>query len=273
VAAFVGHAHGRHAPGLRDGQLALRVAHHLLLAHGAASLAIRTYVPNARVGISLNLAPVHPASTGDADVAAARRVDGYLNRWYLDPLWGRGYPSDMVTLYGPLLDANAVADMRGFDGQLDFLGVNYYSRQVVRDAPSELLGAQQVQVEDATHTTMGWEVYPQGLAEVLQRVVRDYGPRSLYVTENGASFDDQPRDGSVSDPARTGYLVTHLAEAARAISNGVPLDGYFVWSLMDNFEWDHGYTKRFGIVYVDYDTQKRTDKGSARWYKKFLAAR
>ena len=273
VAAFVGHAHGRHAPGLRDPRLALRVAHHLLLAHRAASLAIRTSVPDARLGISLNLAPVHPAGDSDADVAAARRVDGYLNRWYLDPLWGRGYPSDMVSWYGPLLDAGSVAEMRSFDGQLDFLGVNYYSRQVVRDAPGELLGAQQVQVEDATHTTMGWEVYPQGLSEILERLVRDYGPRALYVTENGASFDDQPRDGGVNDPARTGYLVTHLAEAARAISNGVPLEGYFVWSLMDNFEWDHGYTKRFGIVYVDYDTQKRTDKGSARWYKKFLAAR
>jgi beta-glucosidase len=273
VAAFVGHAHGRHAPGLRDPQLALRVAHQLLLAHRAAAIAIRADVPRARVGISLNLAPVHPASGSDVDADAAHRVDGYQNRWYLDAVSGRGYPSDMVTWYGALLDAGAVAEMRSYNGDLDFLGINYYSRQVVRAAPGELLGAQHVQIGDATHTTMGWEVYPQGLSEILQRVARDYRPRALYVTENGASFDDQPREGRVNDPARTGYLATHFAEAARAIAAGVPLEGYFVWSLMDNFEWDHGYTKRFGIVYVDYATQQRTDKGSARWYKRFLAAR
>jgi beta-glucosidase len=273
VAAFVGHAHGRHAPGLRDPRLALRVAHQLLLAHRAASAAIRAEVRHARIGISLNLAPVHPASDAEEDVAAARRVDGYLNRWYLDPLSGRGYPSDMVTWYGDLLDASAASDMRGYDGDLDFLGVNYYSRQVARAAPAVLLASQQVHVRDATHTTMGWEVYPEGLSEILRRVARDYSPRAIYITENGASFDDLVRDGRVSDPARTRYLATHFAEAARAMSAGVPLEGYFVWSFMDNFEWDHGYAKRFGIVHVDFATQLRTDKESARWYREFLAAR
>ena len=273
VAAFVGHAHGRHAPGLRDPRLALRVAHQLLLAHRAAAAAIRAGVRQARVGISLNVAPVHPASSADADVAAARRVDGYLNRWYLDALTGRGYPSDMVAWYGPLLDAGAALEMRGYEGDLDFLGINYYSRQVVRAAPEEFLAAEQVRLEDATHTTMGWEVYPEGLSEILERIVRDYGPRAIFVTENGASFDDQPDHGRVSDPARTGYLATHFAAAARAIASGVPLEGFFVWSLMDNFEWDHGYSKRFGIVYVDYATQQRTDKSSAQWYREFLAAR
>jgi beta-glucosidase len=273
VAAFVGHAYGRHAPGLRDPRLALRVAHHLLLAHRSATSAIRAEVRHARVGISLNLAPVHPASAAEDDVAAARRVDGYFNRWYLDALSGRGYPSDMVAWYGGLLDAELVNDMRRYDGDLDFLGVNYYSRQVVRAAPAELLASQQVRVRDAVHTTMGWEVYPEGLSEILQRVVRDYRPRALYVTENGASFDDRPREGRVSDPDRTRYLARHLAESAHAISAGVPLAGYFVWSLMDNFEWNSGYTKRFGIVYVDYATQQRTDKESARWYREFLAAR
>ncbi|HET9809465.1 MAG TPA: family 1 glycosylhydrolase, partial [Candidatus Limnocylindria bacterium] len=154
-----------------------------------------------------------------------------------------------------------------------FLGINYYSRQVVRAAPAELLASQQVQVPDAPHTTMGWEVYPEGLSEILQRVERDYRPRALYVTENGASFDDQLRQGRVSDPDRTRYLAQHFAEAARAISAGVPLEGYFVWSLLDNFEWNNGYSKRFGIVHVDYATQRRTDKESARWYREFLAAR
>jgi len=273
VVAFVGHAHGRHAPGLRDPRLALRVAHQLLLAHRAASAAIRAEVPHARVGISLNLAPVHPASGAEEDAAAARRVDGYLNRWYLDALSGRGYPSDMVAWYGGLLDAEAVNEMRGYDGDLDFLGINYYSRRVVRAAPAELLASQQMDVRDATYTTMGWEVYPQGLSEILQRVARDYQPHAIYVTENGASFEDYPQNGGVADPARTRYLAAHFAEAARAIEAGVPLKGYFVWSLMDNFEWDHGYTKRFGIVYVDFATQQRTDKESARWYREFLAAR
>jgi beta-glucosidase len=273
VIAFVGHAYGRHAPGLRDPGLALRVAHQLLLAHRAASVAIRTEVRHARVGISLNLAPVHPATDSEEDIAAARRVDGYFNRWYLDPLSGRGYPSDIVDWYGDLLDADAVAEMHGYRGDLDFLGVNYYSRQVVRAAPAELLASQQVPVRDATYTNTGWEVYPQGLSEILERVARDYRPKAIYITENGASFDDNRHNGTVPDPARTRYLAAHFAEAARAIVAGVPLEGYFVWSLMDNFEWHNGYTKRFGIVYVDYATQQRIDKGSARWYREFLSAR
>jgi beta-glucosidase len=273
VIAFVGHAYGRHAPGLRDPRLALRVAHHVLLAHRAASAAIRSEVRNAQVGITLNLAPVHPASEAEEDVAAARRMDGYLNRWYLDPLAGRGYPSDIVDWYGGLLDSDMVDEMRTYTSDLDFLGVNYYSRQVVRAAPGELAGGAQVRVRDASYTTMDWEVYPRGLTEILQRVVRDYRPRAIYVTENGASFDDQPQNGGVSDPARIRYLAEHFAEAAKAIESGVPLQGYFVWSLMDNFEWSHGYTKRFGIVYVDYATQRRIDKDSAGWYRRFLAAR
>jgi beta-glucosidase len=273
VAAFVGNAEGRHAPGLRDPRLALRVAHQLLLAHRAASAAIRTSARGARIGISLNLAPIHPATGSEQDLAAARRVDGYLNRWYLDALAGRGYPADMLEWYGDLFDRAMAAEMSGYDGALDFLGINYYSRQVVRSSPGELLGSRQVLVERAAHTTMGWEVYPEGLSEILRRVTREYQPKTLYVTENGASFDDHPQNGSVPDAARTRYLATHFAEAARAIEDGVPLAGYFVWSLMDNFEWSFGYTRRFGLVYVDYQTQRRIDKDSARWYREFLAAR
>jgi len=273
VVAFVGHAHGRHAPGLRDHRLAFNVAHHLLLAHRAGAAEIRSEIKDARVGISLNLAPVHPASDSPEDLAAARRVDGYLNRWYLDALTGRGYPTDMLEWYGELFDANAADEMRSYRGDLDFLGINYYSRQVVRASPGELLAARQVPVRDASYTTMGWEVYPRGLSEILRRVVRDYQPEAIYVTENGASFDDRPRNGGVHDRARTSYLAAHFSEAAAAIEAGVPLEGYFIWSLMDNFEWSHGYTKRFGIVYVDYATQRRTDKESAHWYREFLADR
>jgi beta-glucosidase len=273
VIAFVGHAYGQHAPGLSDPRLALRVAHQLLLAHRAATIALRAAVPAARVGISVNLSPVHPASGSEPDAAAARRLDGYFNRWYLDPLHGRGYPADMVEWYGDRLDPGAVDEMRGYTGDLDFLGINYYSRQVVRAAPDGLLGLADVRIPDGSYTTMGWEVYPAGLAEILQRVAADYSPRAIYVTENGASFEDRPVNGGVPDLARTRYLSTHFAEAARAIAAGVPLDGFFVWSLMDNFEWSHGYTKRFGVVYVDFATQRRVEKDSARWYRDFLAAR
>jgi beta-glucosidase len=273
VAAFAGHAYGAHAPGLRDPALALRAAHHLLLAHRAGAEALRAEARGARVGIALNLAPIHPATDAPEDRDAARRVDGYLNRWYLDAVSGRGYPADMVEWYGTLLDPAAVEEMRAYRTDLDFLGVNYYFRQVVRAASGGLLGTEPVRVTGAPHTTMGWEVYPPGLFEILERVWRDYRPRALYVTENGAAFADEARDGRVVDPARSEYLAAHLAEVARAIEAGAPLEGYFVWSLMDNFEWAHGYTKRFGILYVDYDTQRRIDKDSARWYREFLAAR
>ena len=273
VVAFVGHAYGEHAPGLRDQRLALRVAHQLLLAHRSATRVIRGRVRDARVGIALNPAPVYPATDGAADVAAARRVDGYQNRWYLDPLFGRGYPSDMVEWYGDRLDSAAVDEMREYRGDVDFLGINYYSRQVVRAASDGLLNSEHVRVPGVAHTTMGWEVYPKGLGEILERITREYGPRACYVTENGAAFDDRPQNGGVTDTARTRYLADHFLEAARAIAAGVPLEGYFVWSLMDNFEWAHGYTKRFGIVYVDFASQRRIDKDSASWYREFLAAR
>jgi beta-glucosidase len=273
VAAFVGHSEGRHAPGLRDTKLALRVAHQLLLAHRAAEPAIRAHARAPRVGISLNLTPVHPASGSAEDVAAARRVDGYFNRWYLDALTGRGYPADIVEWYGDLLEPSMVVEMAGYRTVLDFLGINYYSRHVVRASAAELLGSRDVRTRDATYTTMDWEIYPEGLFEILGRITRDYQPRSIYVTENGASFEDRRENGSVPDPARIDYLSAHFSQAARAIKAGVPLDGYFIWSLMDNFEWSYGYTKRFGIVYIDYPTQQRISKESARWYRDFLALR
>ena len=144
---------------------------------------------------------------------------------------------------------------------------------MVRASPGGLLSLDDVRVDGSAHTNTGWEVYPQGLSEVLQRVTKDYGPKAIYVTENGASFDDHRENGSVPDAARTRYLDTHFAAAARSIEAGVPLEGYFVWSFMDNFEWHNGYTKRFGVVYVDFPTQQRIDKGSARWFREFLAAR
>jgi beta-glucosidase len=259
VAAFVGHWEGRHAPGARDLGLALRVAHHLLLAHRAGEQAIRANGRSSRVGIALDLRPCHPASETPEDVEAARRRDGQSVRWFLDPLFGCGYPKDVAAWWAEL----APADLEGFHGRLDFLGVNYYTREVVRAAGGPL-GAEPVIVTDADRTGTGWEVYPAGLREILLRVTRDFGPIPLYVTENGAAYED--------DEPRLRYLRSHVAAAAQAVEAGAPLEGYFVWSLLDNFEWAEGYRQRFGIVHVDYPTQRRTVKPSGRWYRDLVAA-
>ena len=274
VVAFVGHAEGRHAPGIRDQGLALRVAHHLLLAHREATRALRAAAPEARVGIALDLHPVAPATADAEDASAARRVDGARSRWFLDPLFGRGYPSDIVALYDGLLGADAVGELRGFDGDVDFLGVNYYTRDVIRASDAEPLHAES-HVPDAAaeRTAMGWEVHPQSLRELLLRLDREYGPIPLIVTENGAAYEDTPdEDGYVDDRDRLDYLERHLAALAQAAGEGASVEGYFVWSLLDNFEWAEGYAKRFGIVRVDYGTQRRTVKASGEWYRSVVEA-
>jgi beta-glucosidase len=211
------------------------------------------------VGIALNLSPVYPATDSLEDEAAARIADGALNRWFLDPLHGRGYPQDVVALYG----ADAPPPLGGYDGALDFVGINYYTRQVVQASADSALGYEVLEPAAAV-TEMGWEVFPEGLREILQRVQRDYRPRSIYVTESGAAFPDDPGG---EDPARVAYLRDHFAAAADALDDGLPLDGYFVWSLLDNFEWHLGFAKRFGLVYVDYETQQRTLKASGRFFR------
>jgi beta-glucosidase len=265
VVAFAGHLRGVHAPGLRDPALALRAAHHLLLAHAAGVETIRSHVPDAEVGVALNLSPCEPVESADAE--AARRLDGYLNRWFLDPLFGRGYPPDMLAWYGDLAPTEAPASP-----PLDFLGMNYYSRRLVREADDPLLRATGVLPRDASVTAMGWEVYPAGLRDLLLRLEQDYGPRRIYVTENGAAFTDEPdEEGNVDDRERVAYLAGHVNAVGDAIRSGVPVDGYFVWSLLDNFEWQHGYAMRFGLVRVDYETQRRSVKESGRWYARLIA--
>jgi beta-glucosidase len=272
VVAFSGHATGRHAPGLKDWGLALRAAHSLLLGHGLAAAAVRAAIPGARVGIVLNLSPCKAASTSVEDAAAARRADGYLNRWFLDPLYGRGYPADMVALYGGLVPENVVTELARWDGGLDFLGVNYYTRRVVRAADTSPLGLAHVTPDGAALTEMGWEVYPDGLHEILMRVHFEYAPPVILVTENGAAFPDVvDARAHIKDARRRDYLASHLRSAAAAIAEGVPLRGYFVWSLMDNFEWAFGLSKRFGLYRVDYGTQRRTLKESGRWYRSLIA--
>ena len=268
VVAFAGYGAGVHAPGVKDWPTALRVSHHLLLAHREAARALRA--AHARnIGIALNMGPAHPASPSEADRDAARRMDGHVNRWYLDPLFGRGYPADMLAWYG----SSFTERLEGYDGDLDFVGVNYYTRQVVRASDTGALRAESVQPAGSAYTAMPWEIYPDGFREQLVRVWRDYAPRAMYVTENGAAFDDAPdADGRVRDDRRVAYLRDHLGAAADALGEGVPLRGYFVWSLYDNFEWAHGTSKRFGIAYLDYPTQRRIVKASGEWYRSLATA-
>ena len=256
VAAFAGHYHGVHAPGVRDFSLALRAADGLLAAHGMAVSAIREARGEARIGIALNLSPVK------GDARATSLADGYLNRWFLDPVFGRGYPADMVEWYG-------AAAPRGADRSappIDFLGVNYYYPRVVRGAAAPL-GFAQVTPPDAELSEMGWEVNPEGLRDLLLRLAQDYAPQSVIVTENGIALP-----AGLDDERRVRYVESHLNAVAAACAAGVPVDGYFVWSLLDNFEWAYGRSKRFGLIEVDYDTQRRTVRRSGRWYAELIRA-
>jgi beta-glucosidase len=257
VAAWLGHGWGLHAPGHTSDQEAVDAAHHLLLSHGWAVEAIRREAPDAKVGIVLNLEHVDPASDAPGDLAAARELDGRANRWFLDPIFRGSYPED-VALEPPAQPG----DLETIAATIDFLGVNNYFRFVVRE------GLEIVEVPNAQRTAMGWEIHPESLHRLLMRVTEDYAPPVIYITENGAAFEDvRVHDGSIHDVERTEFLQTHTDAVARAIEDGAPVEGYFVWSFLDNFEWSFGYSKRFGIVYVDYVTQERVPKDSFQWYK------
>lgn len=269
--AWIGHLEGRMAPGLTDLTAAVRASYHLHLGHGLAVRAIRAASSDARVGIVNNLSPIEPASTGAPDLAAARRADGHINRWWLDPILGRGYPQDMVELYGVELPVRP-GDLETIAAPLDWLGLNYYFRQIVSaDPDGPAPHAQQVSVPGARLTHMDWEVHAEGLEQLLLRLTGEYGVQRIYVTENGSAYEDAvAADGSVHDPERVRYLEEHLAACARAVAKGAPLAGYFAWSLLDNFEWAYGYDKRFGLVHVDYATQRRTVKSSGRRYAELV---
>ncbi|MFJ6213920.1 GH1 family beta-glucosidase [Streptomyces sp. NPDC092296] len=271
--SWIGHLEGHMAPGLTDLTAAVRTSYHLHLGHGLAVQAVRAACPGAQVGIVNNLSPIEPASDSDADRAAALRADGHTNRWWLDPIHGRGYPQDMVELYGVDLPIRA-GDLETIAAPLDWLGLNYYFRQIIADDPTGPVPyARQQPGPDPRRTAMDWEVHGPGLEELLVRLSEEYGAQRVYVTENGSAYQDTVgRDGSVHDPERTAYLEEHLAACARAVARGVPLAGYFAWSLLDNFEWAYGYDKRFGLVHVDYDTQQRTVKSSGHRYAELIAA-
>jgi len=281
--ATLGHEQGAHAPGLRDPALALRAAHHVLLSHGWSVPVLRRNAPGAEVGIVLIASQVEPATGSEADRDAARWFDGFFNRWYLDPVFRASYPADAVEDRvrrgqlppGPLPFVEP-GDLAAISAPLDFLGLNYYSRNVLSGVPGPAgEPAPRTVPMAATEalTDMGWEVWPQGLEDVLRRIDREYHPPRIYVTENGAAYADGPNgDGRVHDTRRRAFLAGHLRALRRAIAAGVPVAGYFHWSLLDNFEWGHGYTKRFGLVHVDYATQRRTLKDSALYYRDVVAA-
>ncbi len=261
----IGHIFGMHAPGLSDPALAFQSSHHTNLAHGDAVRALRAEVSGSSVGITQVSMPVYPATDSEADRVAARRFDGFINRWYWEPPLLGTYPADIVERLGSIAPTIEPGDLERMAPPLDFYGHNSYTRAVVRDDPeSLLLGAAQVHTHNP-ETEMGWEIYPDHLYDALTRITRDYDAPAIYITENGAAFHDEVVSGEVEDPQRIDYLYAHLAACHRAIQDGVKLRGYFCWSLLDNFEWTFGYSKRFGIIYTDYPTQRRIVKASGRW--------
>ena len=272
--AALGHRIGRHAPGLHDIEAELRTAHHLLLSHGRAVEAYRATGRAAPIGITLNLSPTYPERETDANRAAADLSDAYTNRWYLDPVFRGEYPADLLSLVTERhgLDWVRDGDVAAVRQPIDFLGVNYYARRIVR-APVGGEPAEYAWVVSTAHDSriprsdMGWEITPHTFTDLLVRLRDDYGSPPIFITENGCAIDDTfAPDGEIHDPRRIDFLRAHLAAVEAAIDRGVDVRGYFAWSLMDNFEWGEGYRQRFGITYVDFDTQRRIPKDSARWY-------
>ena len=270
VTSFLGYGYGVKAPGVADWSQALAAAHHTLLSHGRAVHAYRAGGGRGEIGITLDLTHV----TGEPE--AARRLDGHRNRWFLDPVLRGGYPADLVELYeeriGPL-EFVRPRDLEEMAAPIDFLGVNFYQPAAVRPSSADgPLALEQVPWE-GPRTAMGWTVEPSSLTALLLRLKRDYGEVPLVITENGASYDDPPLDGQavIEDPQRVAFLRGHVAAVERAVEGGVDVRGYYVWSLLDNFEWEHGYDRRFGIVAVNFDNLKRTPKRSALWYRDLIA--
>lgn len=272
VTAWMGYGSGVHAPGRNSEADAVAASHHLLLSHGRAVEVLRGVAPRAEVGIALNLNHYWAATERDEDREALRWWDGAERRWYLDPLFHGEYPTDIRQEWEHLMPAVHDGDLACIASPIDFLGVNYYTGSAIGVGAGSGQRAMPVPQPEADRTDMDWEIHPDGLRQVLAQVSRDYSPKAVYVTENGAAFPDVvDHEGRILDPERQHYLEAHIAAAAQAALEGAPLKGYFIWGLMDNFEWSWGYWKRFGLVHVDYPTQKRTPKASFRWYRDFIA--
>ena len=267
ITSILGHERGIFAPGVKSRRVAFQAAHHVLLSHALALRTIRESGCKAQLGIVLNMSPVYAATDSALDAFHARREDGRLIRWFMDPLFKGHYPQDVLEDLGADAPQVEPEDAHLISQPFDFLGINYYHPTVSSSAnPSSPAS------HGAAVTDMGWEVSPRSLTQLLLRLRRDYAIPVLFITENGAAYKDEFVNGLIDDEDRRQYIESHLAATADAIRQGVPVKGYFVWSLLDNFEWAEGYRKRFGIVHVDYETQRRTLKRSAHWYREFLTA-
>ena len=275
VSAFAGHYGGRHAPGMTDFALAVQVSHHLLLSHSKAIEAFRQLNKGGKIGLALNLYPTYPGSDSPDDRKAAYLADGYHNRWFLDPILKGEYPGDMLDTYRERLHAPVVqpGDMEKMKAnKIDFLGINYYFRKVIKNKNNnEILHYEEMKPLESEYTEMGWEIYPEGMLDLMRRIRTDYGDLHMAITENGAAFkDDKRKNGIIQDDDRVKFLKQHLETANKAIHEGIKLDGFYIWSLLDNFEWGHGYSKRFGLFYTDYESQERIWKRSGLWLKEFI---
>jgi len=267
VIAHLGHEWGTFAPGIRSRQICMQVTHHLLLSHGLAVQAMRADGGCKNLGIVLNLGHVEPASDSPEDIKAADHGCAWGRRWYLDSLFKGQYPKEVIEELGAEAPTILDGDLKAISSPIDHLGVNYYTRSVFRaSSPFD------VKTSGLPLTDMGWEIYPRGLTELLCWLDREYKAPALWITENGVAFDDPVQDERVHDSRRVAYLKDHVAAVAAALERNVPVAGYMVWSLMDNFEWASGYSKRFGIVHVDYTTLKRTLKDSALWVRDLMQA-
>ena len=270
VVAFVGHLFGIHAPGIKDIYITFHVVHNLLRAHAKAVKIFRDFVSDGKIGITLNNTAVTPATNDEKDKFVAETMH-QINNYplFLNPIFKGNYPEKVLELALQFLPKGFEKDLSEIQSPIDFVGINYYSGSAVKYDPGSFMGIKIVQ-RNLPKTEMGWEIEPEGFYRILKGVQDEYNPKEIYVTENGAAFKDTVEDGEIHDNDRIDYLAKHFEQALKAISDGVNLRGYFVWSLMDNFEWAEGYSKRFGIIYVDYSTQKRIMKDSAKWYKKVI---
>lgn len=275
VSSFLGYAFGTHAPGIKDFSMALLVSHHLMLSHGRAVKLFRKLGLKGQIGIALNLTHEYPASSDEKDILATKCQDGFNNRWFLDLILKGFYPEDILELFADtdlIMPDIAEDDLKVIHQPIDFLGINYYSAYVnaYEENINPVMRAKRIST-GRDKTDMGWEIYPEGLYDLLLRLHKDYNGIPIIITENGAAFNDMVnRKGEVEDYNRLDYLYRHFQQAYKAIEEGVNLKGYFVWSFLDNFEWNFGYDKRFGITYIDYNTQKRILKKSGYWFKEVI---
>lgn len=268
--AYLGYMNGHHAPGHKDAKMSHQATHNLLLAHGLACPRIRANAPKADLGIVLNLMQIYPETDSAEDMAAAVRMDSVHNLFYLDPMFKGNYPQELLDNWGDTAPVIQDGDLNIINAPLDYIGLNYYTPAFIKHGGDAWPQLADVERPGKEQTDMGWEVYAQGLSDMLERLSRDYG-LPVYVMENGAAYPgDEVVDGEVHDPGRVSYYERHVKATQSAIENGADVRGYFAWSLMDNFEWAFGYDKRFGIVYVDFETQKRTLKDSAKWYRNLV---